>query len=402
MSEFLILILAIMIVLVAAKLAGFVAIRFGQPSVLGELTAGLILGPTVLNMLHAWPVFAQSHLVEESLFQLAEFGVLLLMMLAGLELHPSELLKSGKVAGLSGTLGVIVPCVLGYGTAVAFGIGRNEAIFIALALAATSVSISAQTLIELNMLRSRVGLSMLGAAVFDDILVILLLSIASIAVVDTGGGLATFGITLFRMVGYLVAACLVGTFVLPKLAIYVSNMRLNHGLLVFTLVICLFFAWTAEVVGGVAGITGAFLAGLFLARTPFKGEIEQGLSAMAYGLFIPIFFVNIGLGVNLGEINGSAWAFAIVLTLVAIISKIIGCGLGGRIGGLTHRESLQLGIGMVSRGEVGLIVAAFAVSQGILSQNSFSITVFVLIIATLVTPPMLRASFPNKKQPKTA
>ena len=393
MSEFLILIFAIMVVLAAAKLAGYLSVRLGQPSVLGELTAGLILGPTVLNMLHAWPIFTESHLVEESLSHLAEFGVLLLMMLAGLELHLSELLKSGKVASLSGTFGVVVPVLAGFGTAVAFGVGRNEAIFIGLALSATSVSISAQTLMELNVLRSRVGLSMLGAAVFDDILVILLLSMASITVVDTGGGLETIGLTVVRMFGYIIIACLIGAYLLPKIANKVSEMRMNQGMLAFALVTCLFFAWSAEVVGGIAGITGAFIAGLFLARTPYKSEIEHGIAAMAYGLFVPIFFVNIGLGVDLGAITGSAWIFAMVLTIVAILSKIVGCGIGGRLGGLTNRESLQLGIGMVSRGEVGLIVAAFALAQGILSQDAFSITVFMVIIATLVTPPLLRASF---------
>lgn len=404
MSEFLILIFGIMMVLAAAKLGGYISVRFGQPSVLGELTAGLILGPTVLNMLHAWPLFAQSHaimldgheipLIEESMKQLAEFGVLLLMMLAGLELHLSELVKSGKIASLSGTMGVIVPVLAGIGTAVAFGVGRNEAIFIGLALSATSVSISAQTLIELKVLRSRVGLSMLGAAVFDDILVILLLSIASITVVGQGG-LETIGLTVLRMAAYLIVACLVGAFILPKLTIKVSEMRINQGIVTFGLITCLFFSWSAEVVGGIAPITGAFIAGLFLARTPFKSEIEHGIAAMAYALFVPIFFVNIGLGVNLRAISGSAWIFAIVLTIVAVLSKIVGCGIGGRLGGLTNRESLQLGVGMVSRGEVGLIVAAFALAQGILSQNAFSITVFMVIIATLVTPPMLRASFPK-------
>ncbi len=411
MSEFLMLIFGIMVVLAAAKLGGYISVRLGQPSVLGELMAGLILGPTVLNMLHAWPIFAESHavvidghevlLIDESLLHLAEFGVLLLMMLAGLELHLSELLKSGKVASISGTLGVIVPVLMGFGTAVVFGAERNEAIFIGLALSATSVSISAQTLMELNVLRSRVGLSMLGAAVFDDILVILLLSIASIAVVGQGGGIDTIGLTILRMFGYLIIASLVGAFVLPKLAVKISELRINQGMLTFALVTCLFFAWSAELVGGVAGITGAFIAGLFLARTPFKNEIEQGISAMAYSLFVPIFFVNIGLGVNLRAIPGNEWIFAIVLTIVAVISKILGCGAGGRLGGLSNRESLQLGIGMVSRGEVGLIVAAFALAQGVLSQNAFSITVFMVIIATLVTPPLLRASFPKNKDDKT-
>lgn len=400
MSEFLNLILAIVIIIFAAKAAGALSVRLGQPSVLGELLAGLLLGPTVLNMLELWPVFAEDRLLPETLTLLAEFGVLLLMMLAGLELHINELLATGKVAALAGSLGVLVPVVMGYGTAAIFGLPFAEAVFIGLALSATSVSISAQTLMELDVLRSRVGLSMLGAAVFDDVLVILLLSLASLLLVGGGGqgGLGSLFLTIGRMAGYLIGASLFGVWLLPRLANKVSDVNIHYGMLTFALATALLYAWTAETIGGMAGITGAFLAGLFFARTPYRHDIEQGIAAMGYGLFVPIFFVNIGLSVNLAAISGSAWIFAIVLTLVAIVSKILGCGGGGRLGGLTNRESFQLGVGMVSRGEVGLIVAAFAVGQGVLTQDSFSITVFMVIIATLVTPPMLRLAFAQERE----
>lgn len=401
MSEFLNLILAIIIILFAAKTAGALSVRMGQPSVLGELMVGLILGPTALNMLEVWPMFADDHLLPETLTLMAEFGVLLLMMLAGLELHINELLETGKVAGLAGSLGVLVPLAAGYATAVLFGLPTTEAVFIGLALSATSVSISAQTLMELNVLRSRVGLSMLGAAVFDDVLVILLLSLASLLLVGGGsseGGIGTLLLTIGRMVGYLVGASVIGIWLLPRLANKVNDININYGMLTFALATALLYAWTAETIGGMASITGAFLAGLFFARTQYRRDIEQGIAAMGYGLFVPIFFVSIGLSVNLAAITGSAWIFAIVLTVVAIVSKILGCGVGGRLGGLTNRESFQLGVGMVSRGEVGLIVAAFAVAQGVLTQDSFSITVFMVIIATLVTPPMLRLSFAKEKE----
>jgi Kef-type K+ transport system membrane component KefB len=399
-KEFLDLLLAISIVVVAAKLGGWVSRRFGQPAVLGELLAGVLLGPTVLDMLHQFPLFADDHLLAESLGQFAELGVLLLMMLAGLELHLPELLQAGKVSALAGTFGVVAPVVMGFGTAVLFGLGYTEALFIGLALAATSVSISAQTLMELNLLRSRVGLSMLGAAVFDDILVILLLSVVSVFVMGAAGtsGMNSLFFTLLEMVLYLVGASLVGLFLIPRLALKVGQMGLNQGMVAFALVACLLYAWSAEYLGGMAGITGAFMVGLFLAQTPFRSEIETGVSALAYGLFVPIFFVNIGLRVDLTAVFGGAWLLALVLTIVAVVSKIIGCGLGGRVGGLSNREALQLGVGMVSRGEVGLIVAAFAVAQGLISQDTFSITVFMVIVATLATPPLLRLVFANQKQ----
>ena len=396
-QEFLNFILAIAIIITAAKAGGYLSVRFKQPSVLGELLAGLILGPTVLDMLHAWPLFSGDESLGESITFLAELGVLMLMMLAGLELHLSELLKSGKVAALAGTLGVVTPFGLGWGVAALFGVPSTEALFIGLTLAATSVSISAQTLMELKVLRSRVGLALLGAAVFDDILVILMLSVSIILVGGTAGGLGSIAITILSMVGYLLVASLLGLWLLPRLASWINRLPISQGLLAFALISSLLYAWAAEVVGGMAAITGAFLVGLFLARTPFKKQIEAGVSALAYSFFVPIFFVNIGLEVDMSNISGTALWFALAITLLAVLSKIGGSGLGARIGGLSVQESWQLGIGMVSRGEVGLIVASFALAEGLLSATNFSVVVFMVIVATLVTPPMLRASFAKSK-----
>jgi len=393
-------ILAIMIVIVAAKAGGYISNRLGQPAVLGELLAGLFLGPTVLDMLHS-PIFAEAEHLGESITLLAELGVILLMLLAGLELHLPELLRAGKVSALAGVLGVILPLGLGAGVAMLFGVEGAEALFIGLTLAATSVSISAQTLLELHVLRSRVGLALLGAAVFDDVLVILLLSI-SLVLVSGVGGFGTIVLTVLQMVGYLVIASVVGFFVLPRLISVVSRLHISQGKLAFVLVICLLYSWSAEVLGGVAAITGAFLVGLFLARTPFKEGIEEGVSAMAYAFFVPIFFVNIGLEVDLLAITGSGWILAIVITIVAVISKILGSGGGAKLAGFTNRESLQLGIGMVSRGEVGLIVASFALSERLISSANFSIVVFMVIVATVITPPLLRVSFAKGEETAVA
>lgn len=396
-EDFLDFLLALVIILVAAKVSGYISTRFKQPSVLGELLAGVILGPTVLDMLHVWSVFrGNADILEEFITVMAELGVILLMLLAGLELHLSELLKSGKVATLSGVLGVLMPVSLGYGTAVLFGANSSEALFLGLTLSATSVSISAQTLLEMGVLRSRVGLALLGAAVFDDILVILALSISFILVGGSSEGFGAVVVTLLRMVGYLITAVVLGLWVLPRLVAWVDRLPVSQGTMASVLVLTLLFSWAAEVIGGVATITGAFLVGLFLARLPFRDRIEVGVSTLAYSLFVPIFFVNIGLEVNLRAISGSAWWFAVIITVIAILSKIIGSGLGAKLGGFANREALQLGIGMVSRGEVGLIVASFALLEGLISQENFSIAVFMVIIATLLTPPMLRLSFAKR------
>ncbi|MEZ4641780.1 MAG: cation:proton antiporter [Chloroflexota bacterium] len=393
-NDFLNLLLTLIIIIVAAKASGYLSTRFKQPSVLGELLAGVILGPTMLDMLHTWPIFHGSEAVlAEFVTIMAELGVILLMLLAGLELHLSELLRSGRVAVLSGTFGVILPLAFGWGTALLFGVEGAGAMFIGLTLSATSVSISAQTLLELGVLRSRVGFALLGAAVFDDILVILMLSVAFILVGGTAVGVGSVVITLLRMIGYLGVAIALGLWVLPKFIIWVNKLPISQGTIAGVLVSTLFFAWAAEVLGGIAAITGAFLVGLFLARLPFRESIETGVATLAYGFFVPIFFVNIGLEVNLRAIEGGTWWFALLITLAAVVSKILGSGLGAKLGGFNNREAVQLGVGMVSRGEVGLIVASFALLEGLISQQNFSIAVFMVIMATLLTPPMLRASF---------
>jgi Kef-type K+ transport system membrane component KefB len=394
--EFLNFILALVVIVVAAKASGYLSTRLGQPSVLGELLAGLLLGPTLLDMFHAWPVFQGDEFLAASISTIAELGVILLMLLAGLELHLPELLGAGKVAMLAGVLGVVLPLALGWGTAYLFGVNPQESLLIGLTLSATSVSISAQTLMELGVLRSRVGLGLLGAAVFDDVLVILLLSLSFILVGRAAGGVGGFVFTVVRMVLYLGGAAIIGLWLLPRLTVWIDQLPISQGMMAFVLVVCLLYAWTAEVLGGIAAITGAFLVGLFLGRTPFRESIESGVSTLAYGLFVPVFFVNIGLDVDMGAISGSAWWFALTITAVAIASKIAGSGLGAYLGGFSRRESLQLGVGMVSRGEVGLIVASFALTQALISQANFSIVIFMVIIATLVTPAMLRVVFASE------
>ena len=391
-SELLNFLAAVVIILIAAKLAGYASIRIGQPSVLGELLVGILLGPTVLNMLGAWPLLGGDEHLAASLTLFAEIGVILLMFLAGLELDLHDLLRSGRVAGLAGTLGVIVPLAGGFITARLFGIETVEAIFIGLALSATSVSISAQTLMELGVLRSKVGLGLLGAAVFDDILVVLLLSGASVVFGANESG-AGIGVILLRMVLFLAGASAVGHYAIPWLMARTEKLPVSQAVPTAALVLCFVFAWASEALGGMAAITGAFMAGLFFARTAYKHHIETSLAALAYALFVPIFLVNIGLQANLRAISGTAWFLAIALTVVAIVSKVLGSGLGALAGGFDRRDSLRLGVGMISRGEVGLIVASVALRADLIRPETFSGVVFMVIVATLITPPLLRLTY---------
>jgi len=399
MTPFLQLSIALAIIILAAKIGGFLSLKLGQPSVLGELLVGILLGPSVLNLLHI-PYFSDEHL-SETIKHLAEIGVMLLMFIAGLDLHLSDLAKAGKVSALAGVLGVILPLVLGAGVGLLFSFELEAALFLGLILAATSVSISAQTLMELKVLRSRVGISLLGAAVFDDILVVLGLSVF-IALVQSGSGsgwLEVLWIAL-RMVLYLGIATALGFILLPRISQRIANLPVSQGVIAFAVVVILVYGWSAEVLGNMAAISGAFLAGLVLARSPVKEHIESGISALAYGLFVPIFFINVGLSANARELTLESIWLLVAMTVVAIIGKVLGSGAGAKMSGFTNLESMQLGVGMMSRGEVGLIVASVGITSGVIRQEAFAAIVGVVIITTLLTPPALRSLF-NRAAPES-
>ena len=396
MSTFIELSLLIALILMAAKLAGYFSTRLGQPSVLGELLVGILLGPSLLDLMHLPFIHHGEHL-GETILELGELGVLLLMFIAGLELHLDELSSNTKVSAFAGIMGVIVPVGLGSVTARAFGLDWNAAIFMGLTLGATSVSISAQTLMEMRKLRTRVGLGLLGAAVFDDIMIILLLSIF-LAVFAGGTSLLGILLILGKMIFYLVSAVAFGMYLLPRIVRFNERLPISQRTLSLGIVILLFYGIAAEVVGGMAAITGTFLAGLMFARTPTKEKLMQGISALAYGLFVPIFFVSIGLSVNIRDMSTSAVWLTLAVIAIAIVSKLIGSGLGARWAGFSWRESWQLGAGMISRGEVGLIVANVGIGAGLVSGDVFSAIVGMVLATTIVTPPLLRAMFNEPKE----
>ena len=388
MNSFLQFILALTVIVTVTKIGGYLSVRFRQPAVVGELLAGITLGPTILNIMQ-WSVFSDQHL-GEFISHLGEFGVILLMLLAGMHLHLDDLVDSSRVAGLAGTLGVITPLIMGWGICVLFGMPTRSSAFVGLILAATSVSISAQTLMELGILRSKVGITMMGAAVIDDVLVLLGLSIfTALTGSQTTTGIVEIVTILIQMIGFFTISIAVGMLLIPRLTNWIDGLRINQGIYLYTLVVALVYAWTAEVIGGIAAITGAFLAGLFLGRTVQKDRIIEGISTIAYSLFVPVFFANIGLHANARNITGELIWVTSAIIIVAIISKLVGCTLGARLGGMSLQESMQVGAGMISRGEVGLIVATLGLTHGIINQEIFSITVVTVIVVTLVTPIIL-------------
>ena len=385
--------LVLAVIIVAAKGGGYLSTRLGQPAVLGELLAGLVLGPTALDMLH-WPIFSNGHLAE-TIHHLAHLGVLLLMFVAGLEVDFEAMASAGRPAALAGVMGVVAPVILGALVALLFGLDWQQSLIIGLVLAATSVSISAQTMMELGVLRSRVGVALLGAAVVDDVLVILFLSLFIALVEGGGGGILIILWVLAKMIIFLSLSTWLGARFIPRLAALIDRLPISEGVTALAIVITLLYAWTAEFLGGVAAITGAFLAGLLFARTSLRHHIEAGMHTIAYAWLVPIFFVSIGLEVNARALGRSGLPFALVIVGAALLSKLLGGGIGARLGGFSNRDALRLGVGMTSRGEVGLIVASVGLGAGLIGEDVFVSVVLMVLATTLLTPIMLRVLYPK-------
>ena len=403
MSHVLQLLLLLAVVVSAAKLAGALANRVGQPAVFGEILIGLVLGPTVLNIL-GWPVFATpaeasagSTALLPVLRDLSEIGVVLLMFVAGLETDIVGLRRVGKVALWSAFGGVVLPFVGGAAVAVAFGLPLYwQGIFVGAILTATIVSISAQTLIELGALRSREGSTILGAAVIDDVMGIIVLSVVVAGARASAGGvdLSQIVIVAVRMAAFFVVAVMAGRW-LPHVFRWASALGVGQAVLAAAVVLAFLYAWTAEYLGGVAAITGAYIAGVLVAQTEFKTQVDAGIHPLTYSMFVPVFFIGIGLQANGRELGDRA-AFAVVLVVVAIVTKAVGCGVFARLFGFTAKESVRVGVGMISRGEVGLIVAGYGLTNGLIDRNVFSASVIMVLVTTMVTPPMLRIVFPRR------
>ena len=398
LTPFLQLVVSLIVIIAGAKLGGWLANRLRQPAVLGELLVGLLLGPSVVNLLGQGILTNPDNplLLQEMIFELADLGVVCLMFLAGLEIELPEMFRGGRVSVLAGINGVIVPLALGTLTALLFGYHGQSAFFVGIILTATSVSISAQTLLELDRLHTREGLALLGAAVIDDVLVILLLSVFGVLTNENARWDATL-VVLLKMVAYLGLAGAIGFFLLPRLAEWIDRQPISSGLASLVLVTALIFAWSAEVVGGLAAITGAFIAGLGYGRSRLREDIARAMYTITYAIFVPIFFVSIGLKTNLHQLTGTDVPFALVLVLVAIVGKVVGCGLGARIAGFANREALRVGVGMVSRGEVGLIVASVGVSTGLIPSDLFAVVTLIVLVTTLLSPPLLRLTFVGKE-----
>jgi Na+:H+ antiporter len=402
MNSSLQILLCIALIILVAKLTGALTARIGLPLVLGELLAGVFLGPTLLDIWSIpWlshPSSADSVSVAAVFRVLAQIGVVLLMFIAGLETDVAMMRNAVAPAFWAATGGVVLPMLAGSVVARQLGFNWQEAIFIGTILTATSVTITAQTLMNLKQLRTKVGSTILGAAVIDDVLGLIVLSLViAIAPQMTSGGSMSWHalvLTLTRMVICLVLFFWLGPPITRWMLRQASRLHGHHTEVAAALIIAFLLAFQAEWLGGMAAITGAYLGGLFVALTSARERVCQELHPMMHSLLGPIFFVSIGLDVNARRLEGTI-VFFVLLLLIAVAGKIIGCGLGTLFSGFTRRESLVVGVGMIPRGEVGLITASLGLAAGLVSRDLYAQVVVLVLITTLITPPLLRFAFPK-------
>ncbi|MHB8629376.1 MAG: cation:proton antiporter [Aggregatilineales bacterium] len=396
---------ALGLILLTGHIAGTLTRRLKQPRVLGELLIGVILGPTLIDILHTSAVGGSSIsiTVTTTIGQLAQLGVLLLMLNVGLEVNLVEMVKVGRVAVLAGISGALLSVVGITLLMLISGYSWLIALFTAVALAATSVSISAQVLLELGLLRTRVGNALLAAALTDDITSILLVSLV-IALTRPNSSFDPGSIVLvvLRMALFMSIALTIAWTLVPRLLNWLHSqphLTGSFGVPVIALAAALLYGWSAEYFGGVAAITGAFIAGIGLSRTQsaVKHQIETTLSILAFAFLVPVFFLSIGLETNLRNIPLSALPLGLGLFLIAIGGKIIGCSLGAQWSGFQQTEALQLGICMIPRGEVSLIVASLGISVGVFraSDPLFSSLFLIILLTTVLTPLLVRRVFPS-------
>lgn len=378
------LLVTLFLMFVAAKVAAEIFERLKQPAVAGEILAGVIIGPSVLQLVQP----------GELTNALAEIGVIFLLFLVGLETKPGDIFRVGGRAVIVAVLGVIVPFLLGFLMADLWGQPRIESIFIGAAMVATSVGITARVLGQMGLLHLDVSRIILGAAVIDDILGLLILAVVSSFAkgnVDYTQIAATAGLAI----GFTVVIILLGTRAINRIRPRVERLRVNQSYVVFGFALCLGLALVAQYIG-VAAIIGAFLAGMAMSESAEGTDMSHQAEAVTEFL-LPFFLANIGMQLQLTAIlNRGTLLFAALVTLLAVVSKILGCGLGAWT--LGRRKAMQVGMGMVPRGEVGIVVAQIGLGLGAIGNEAFGVVLIMAVATTLIAPPFLVLLFKQEQR----
>ena len=409
--------LLLAILLPATKLAASLCSRFGIPPILGELLIGVALGPGLLDLLHLH-LFADGQ-ATDALLILAQIGGYVLMFVAGIETDIDRMREASVTAFLVALSGVIWPFILGAGVGRVFGLSWQISCFLGGALTATSVSISARTLMDAGKMATQEATVILGAAVIDDVMGLFVLAFLAASTTTSKGG--AFGVAamgsewLKHELGFaaahplivqmlLISVCVAIYFVigygaakrwLDPLILQLRKLDATEAVPSCVLALVLLYAISAEWFGSVAGITGAYLIGYVFAGSQFKADVERSFYAIGHGFLIPLFFVSVGLMSDFRALTGH-WMLMLAILLVAAIGKIVGCGLAALGSGMDWIRSARVGFGMMSRGEVGLIVTAMGASSGIFDRAEVAVMVTVVLLTTLLTPIALRWMFAMK------
>lgn len=374
------------IIIIFSKFFGLLARKFKAPQVVGEIVAGLLIGPSILG------------LVEQTDFltQMAEIGVILLMFSAGLETNLRDLMKTGFKAFLIACFGVLIPLIggtllyMGFYGGAPFGSDKfYQALFIGVIMTATSVSITVQSLREMGKLRGEIGTTIVSAAIIDDVIGILVLTfVIGFKNPDSHPGKVVINTILFF------AMAVVLGYILYKIFNSV-DVRYPHTrrIPILGLALCFIFAYVAEVYFGIADITGAYIAGIILCSIRDSEYIEEKIDTNSYMLFGPVFFASIGLKTNIDNVTGGIILFAVAFVIVALMCKIIGCGFIARVCGYKGRDALKIGVGMMTRGEVALIVSQKGLSVGMLSSVYFTAVILLIIVSSVLTPVLLKVLY---------
>lgn len=381
------------IILLSTKVLGILTKKIQMPQVVGALMAGLILGPAVLGIIHE----------TDFIKQMAELGVIVLMFSAGLETDLNELKKCGKASFIIALFGVFVPLIVGFGVAALFNNNGSftdldtklilENIFIGVILTATSVSITVETLKELGKLNTRSGTAILGAAVIDDVLGIIALTI----ITSSSDSSVSIGTVLLKIVLFFIFAAAVG---IPFYYIFDKYSKMHEQKRRFSIIafaFCLIMAFIAEHYFGVADITGSFIAGIVISNTTHSKYITRRFEITSYMLLSPIFFASIGISTTFNGFTSEIIVFSIILLVVAVLTKILGCAAGALACKYSKSEAVQIGVGMISRGEVALIVANKGASVGLMKAIFFAPVILVVVVTTIITPILLKLVYSNKQ-----
>lgn len=381
------------IIVIFAKVFGILARKCKAPQVVGEIIAGLLIGPSILGLVQQ----------SDFLLQMAEIGVVLLMFSAGLGTDLKELMKTGPIAFLIACAGVFVPLVGGtllymgfYGTAPWGSEKFYQAVFIGVIMTATSVSITVESLKEMGKLKGKVGTTILSAAIIDDVIGIIVLTfVIGFKNPDSNPGKVVISTVLF-----FIFAIGVGL-ILYKLIKWLDN-RYPHTrrIPILGLAICLAFAYIAETYFGIADITGAYVAGIILCSIQDSGYIAQKMDINSYMIFGPVFFASIGLKTSVDNVTPEILLFSLGFVIVALVTKIIGCGLMARICKFKGGDALKIGVGMMTRGEVALIVAQKGLSVGMLTSVYFTAVILLIIVSSISTPIILKLLYAKDKEPE--